>query len=489
MVFMLKRNTLLLCLSVAAAFAGDLSAGDIQVRPPNKISSRPAFVAGEIVVKFKAAVPPDRIDKVNRSRGGTVIYTSAFAGFKRIRPPTGKDVDFAVAEYKADPDVEYAELNYYAYACMVPNDPYYYYQWNLKNINAESAWDITTGDPNVIIAVVDTGVAYENYQERGKTYERAPELSDTHFVGGYDFANSDGHPNDDDGHGTHVTGTIAQNTNNGDGPAGLAFRCSIMPVKVLNKRGSGTYTDIADGIYFAADNGAKVINMSLGGGADSTTLRDACQYAYNHGVTIVCAAGNEYQSGNAPSYPAAYDAYCIAVGAVRFDKTRSYYSNTGSYLDIAAPGGDATIDQNGDGQVDGIVQQTFGTKYNDWGYYFWQGTSMATPHVSAVAAMLISQGAGSPDEVMTALYMTAKDMGTSGWDNQYGWGVLDVFAALMYQRRNGDFNGSGTVDFSDLLILTSHWLQNAPTVDIAPSGGDGIINLLDFSVLAENWNK
>lgn len=452
------------------------------------------WLQDEIVVKFKNATPKADIEHIHKRHNATIVKESQFAGFQRIKVPAGKTCHQLIDEYKNEPEVEYAELNYLAYAMFIPNDPYFIYQWNFYNstnggINADLAWNITTGDPNVIIAVVDTGVAYENYQSHGKTYALAPELSEVHFVAGYDFVNNDSHPNDDDGHGTHVSGTLAQNTNNGIGPAGLAFRCSIMPVKVLNKQGSGTYTDIADGIYFAVDNGAKVINMSLGGSADSTTIRYACEYAYNHGVILVCAAGNEYQQGNPPSYPAAYDEYCIAVGAVRFDKTRAYYSNTGSYLDIAAPGGDTSLDQNGDGQVDGIVQQTFGSTYTSWGYYLWEGTSMATPHVSAVAALLISQSLRSPDEVKEAIYTTATDMGTPGWDPEYGWGVLDAFGALMYQRQNGDFDGNGKVDFSDLFILTSHWLQNVPTIDISPSGGDGTINLRDFAVLAENWMK
>jgi serine protease len=469
--------------------------GDAQIF----IKSAPAiggekWVQDEIVVKFKDTVRAAQIEQINNKHRAEVLYTSPFAHFKRVKVPKGKTPHQLVDDYKNEPDIEYAELNYLAYAMFIPNDPLFQNQWNFYNnvnggIRANLAWEITTGEPNVIIAVVDTGVAYENYKSRGKTYEQAPELSQAHFVAGYDFVNNDAHPNDDEGHGTHVTGTLAQNTNNGVGPAGLAFGCSIMPVKVLNKQGSGTYTDIADGIYFAVDNSAKVINMSLGGSADSTTLRNACAYAYNHGVTVVCAAGNEYQSGNAPSYPAAYDAYCIAVGAVRFDKTRAYYSNTGSYLDIAAPGGDVTVNQNGDSYPDGIVQQTFVSNYTDWQYEWYEGTSMATPHVSAVAAMLISQGTSSPDAVRQAIQTTATDMGAPGWDPEYGWGVLDAYAALMYPRRVGDFTGDGSADFSDLYILITHWLQNAPAEDIAPAGGDGIINFADFAVFAQGWNN
>jgi len=205
-----------------------------------------------------------------------------------------------------------------------------------------------------------------------------------------------------------------------------------MPVKVLDKNGSGTYANVAEGITWAADHGAKVINMSLGGSAASTTLKNACAYAYNKGVTIVCAAGNDGQP--TVSYPAAYKPYCIAVGATRYDETRAYYSNYGSSLDLVAPGGDLNVDQNKDGYADGILQQTFGNTYNDWGYWFYQGTSMAAPHVSGVAALVIAHGvAKTPDKVRAALQSTAKDKGPPGWDKDYGYGIVDAYAALMYR--------------------------------------------------------
>jgi serine protease len=390
--------------------------------------------------------------------------------------------------YSREPDVEYAELNYYACAFFVPNDPYYTYQWHLyetyAGVNIEPAWDITTGNPDVIVAVLDTGVAYENF----KGFQQAPDLANTLFVPGYDFVNNDSHPNDDDAHGTHVTGTIAQSTNNGLGAAGIAFHCSIMPVKVLNRRGEAPYATIADGVYFAADNGANIINLSLGGPADSTTLRDAVAYAYNHGVTIICAAGNEYEQGNPVMYPAAYDEYCIAVGATRYDRTRAYYSNTGSYLDLVAPGGDLNVDQNADGYGDGILQQTFGTGPKDWGYWFYTGTSMAAPHVSGVAALLISAGITDPDAVREALQNTATDSGPAGWDEEYGWGLIDAYAALNYHHDPADFNSDGFVDFEDLDILSTYWLLDNPLIDIAPPAGDGIINFLDFAEFAQSWN-
>ena len=193
-----------------------------------------------------------------------------------------------------------------------------------------------------------------------------------------------------------------------------------MPVKVLSRRGAAPYTTIADGVYFAADNGADVINLSLSGPDDATTLRDAIAYAYDQGVTIVCAAGNDGPGGPA-AYPAAYDAYCIAVGATRYDQAITYYSTTGSYLDVAAPGGQIYIegttqilDQNGDGYGDGVLQQTFGSSPKDWGYWFYTGTSVAAPHVSGIAALLISTGVTEPNAVREALQNTARDIGRLG---------------------------------------------------------------------------
>lgn len=403
------------------------------------------FVPGELLVKFRGE---------KRSRV--------------VKLPRGKLVERAQKEFERESHVEYAEPNYIAHALFIPDDPYYSYQWHFDNpvyggIHAESAWEVSRGS-GVTVAIIDTGIAYENYRRWWSRYYQAPDLAETCFVSGYDFVENDSHPNDDNGHGTHVAGTVAQSTNNGLGVAGVAFESCLMPIKVLNRNGSGTYADVAEGIRFAADKGAQVINLSLGGSASSQTLLDAVAYAHSKGVTIVAAAGND--SAGAVSYPAAYDDYVLAVGATRYDETLAYYSNHGPSLDLVAPGGDLNVDQNGDGYGDGVLQQTFGSRNNDWGYYFYQGTSMAAPHVSGVAAMVIANGVSNPDSVRAALEGSAEDLGPLGWDETYGWGLLDAATALGYVP--------GPID-------------NPPAVNIvSPSDDETVIGSVDIVASASD---
>jgi len=452
----------------------------------------PKFVPGEVIVKFRRGAEKAAIEAVHRRHGTTEIYTSKFGGFKRVRIPAGKTVEEMVAALSKEPTVQYAEPNSICHAFMQPNDPYYGYQWHLDvplphdetsphyswhgpnggGINVQPAWDMADG-AGVIVAVLDSGVAYENYNDpvSGKTFVKAPDLAQTTFVAGYDFVANDSHPNDENSHGTHVTGTIAQSTNNSLGVAGVAFKCSIMPVRVLNASGSGTAQWLADGLHFAADQGAKVINVSLGWPVTNgvpydpgQTVRDAVAYAYTKGVTIVCASGNDGQP--AVAYPAAYDDYCIAVGATRYDETRASYSNYGASLDIVAPGGDVDVDQNGDSYADGVLQNTFKPPGADrpnsppdptvFSYWFFDGTSMATPHVAGVAALVISLGINSPSQVRSILQSTAEDKGATGRDQYYGYGIVDAYAATLAaggQPRPTALNDTATTNQDTSVII------------------------------------
>jgi serine protease len=293
-----------------------------------------------------------------------------------------------------EPELEYSLLDTEQPAArprVDPDDPMFPLQWHMEMIRAPEAWSVTRG-AGVIVAVIDTGVAYQSNTERN--FIMAPDLKGTRFVEGYDFVDDDKYAFDEHGHGTHVAGTIAQTTNNGYGVAGVAFEAKIMPLRVLNKHGYGSVSDIADSIRFAADNDAKVINMSLGGPLPSLTMRSAIQYAHGKGVTIVAAAGNSGRKMR--SWPAAYD-HVIAVAATQFDRKTTFYSQWGSFVDIAAPGGNTREDQNRDGRPDGVLQQTLkqgSTSEHDFALYM--GTSMASPHVAGAAAILVGQGVNNP---------------------------------------------------------------------------------------------
>ena len=386
---------------------------------------RPAYVPGELIVRFAEPSSPSLRSQVLRAHGVTLAETMPGTSFALVRFDPKRDVAEVATALMAEPAIVLAEPNYYRYAHFSPNDPYYSYQWHFPLIQTGQAWDLSTGQ-GVIVAVIDTGVAYENYQN----YVQAPDLAGTAFVPGYDFVNDDTHPNDDQSHGTHVAGTIAQTTNNGLGVAGVAFNAKIMPLKVLDASGVGSSWDLAQALRWAADHGAQVANMSLGSPNSSSVELDAVNYAYNKGVTLVASSGND--GVGSVNYPAAYD-QVIAVGAVRYDEQRTSYSNYGNALDLVAPGG-SSLDQNGDGYPDGVLQQTFNPNTRDpadFRYYFFQGTSMAAPHVSGVAALIIAKGiATTPDQVRAVLTSTAKDLGSPGWDPYYGYGLVQAAAAL-----------------------------------------------------------
>lgn len=313
-----------------------------------------------------------------------------------------------------------AKLNYLLQKTATVNDPLYSYQWHFEKMNAQAAWDISTG-AGVKVAVLDTGLR-DN---------RAVDGVNTCSTGHIDIVNSDNDPSDGDGHGTHVSGTISQVTNNGTGVAGLAHGACVIPVKVLDDRGSGTFTDVAEGILHAIGAGAQVINMSLGADAQYGHLVDADMDAAMVAaeaaeVLVVVAAGNDGNRSNV-SYPASY-ATALSVGATDYNNVLVGYSNSGTGLDVVAPGGDTSTDQDGDGYVDGVLQETFNRRKA--GYYFFQGTSMAAPHVAATAALVLATPAYnglSASELRNHLMTQTLEVGGS---SLYGSGLVQADLAV-----------------------------------------------------------
>jgi len=416
----------LTCIMAASSLAGRVrrasaldpfleGMGDLPRLPLRHVPAGLAeFVPGRLVVKFQGDFPLAQRRAQLAAEGLAPGDHLPLLDVELVEVPVGQELALA-KQLERNPTVLYAEPDYFAHAiATVPNDAYYAsYQWNMPHIGLETAWDTTTGSSSITIAVVDTGVDSTHPDLSGKV------------VAGYDFINDDSDPSDDEGHGTHVAGIAAAATNNNDGVAGVAWGSMIMPIKALGSDGLGSYIQIASGIRWAADNGADIINLSLGGESPSFILEDAVNYAHSAGCLLVAAAGNE--SGPVV-YPAAYDDYVMAVGAVGHEDEHASYSNTGPSLDVAAPGGNPT--DSSDSDPNHWIASTYwqGSGYS---YAMVVGTSQACPHVAGLAALVWSVNTAlTNDDVQSIIETTAVDLGSAGWDETFGWGRIDAAAAV-----------------------------------------------------------
>jgi serine protease len=333
-----------------------------------------------------------------------------------------------------------AECQAAAPGSAFPNDACYKYQWHMRQLGMPDAWKRGNGK-GVIVAVIDTGVS------------KVADLAETKFVPGFNFVSNNDNAADDHGHGTHVAGTIAQSTNNKVGVAGVAYGATIMPIKVLSARGSGSVAGIAQGIRWAADHGANVINMSLGGPTRLGSMGAAVKYARDKGVVVIAAAGND--GHGRVGYPAAYPGV-VAVAATQFDESTTFYSNWGKEIDVAAPGGNTRVDQNGDGKPDGVLQHTIVPGQTSKTDYLWfMGTSMASPHAAGVAALIMGAGVKKPDAVEEILLGTARKPKATKQtgprvDDHYGAGIVDASAAL---KKTRDGRGAGEVGLAGAFAL------------------------------------
>jgi serine protease len=440
-------------------------------------------VPGEVLVKFKSGTDTG-------AQAAVMGLAPAPAGGRRTRwigelavvaIDEGAPVATVAERLAREPEVEYAQPNHLVRLSAAPNDPGLSRQWNLNAIDAPRAWDINPGGADVLVAVIDSGVTNftgdvgyrlwtgERFDNVTVAHRTNPDLDTTRFAPGLDTTSTrlviSGVATqpvlDTDGHGTHVASTIVQATNNNLGYAGLAYGARLMPVKACfsywdvqflmsalgepgftppDFTGGCLTTDVVAGIRAAADAGAKVINLSLGGPGRSPAYNDALNYAVQRGAFVAIAVGNSFEEGNPVEYPAGYGpdiAGVMSVGSVGLSLRRAYYSNTGSHLEIVAPGGDGR-----DGGVGGLIFQAglfepdfdpetvIVPRFDRYADSAKQGTSMASPHVAGLAVLLYSQGITSPGAIEAAIKLFARDLGDPGTDTQFGAGLIDARATL-----------------------------------------------------------
>ncbi len=401
----------------------------------------PRFAPGQVLIKFKPGLNTQLVEGILSLFGTETIKRIPQLNVYQVRIPAGISVEEMASAFRQNPHVESTSPNYILRIAVTPNDSLFRYQYALNNtgqdfgapgsptgkakadIRATAGWEETKGDATTIIAIIDTGIDFGH-----------PDLRDKIISNGRDFVNDDWDATDDQGHGTFVAGVAAAETNNDEGIAGVAWNCKILPVKVIDADGWGLYDDFISGIIWAADNGAQVINLSLGFPEPPTgeyieLMRDTLRYAYEKEVVVVAAAGN-YGPGTstynpAVQYPAALDAYCLAVAATDYNDTRTTWSCFGPEVDVAAPG-DSVLG----------TYPTYLTDLTKFLPYAWgDGTSASAPHVAGLAALLKGLKPWlTVDDIMNVIRFSADDVNSGeypGRDDYVGYGRINLEKALV----------------------------------------------------------
>jgi subtilisin family serine protease len=394
-------------ISIAFILSCQMPAGRDERQPIPVPVQHEENVANEIVIKVSDNVAPGVIDKLIKGFRGKHIGSVNGFSYYVYTLSNPNEIDKQIELINHSGAAIHAEKNYIYRAFVVPNDPLYGTQQYAPQLTGcETTWDTYTGSATTVVAVVDTGINGQHEEITGRVLAGFNCVTNAAIAGG---ANSD-----DNGHGSHVAGIIGARGNNAMGIAGLAWQAKLLPVKVLDSTGNGTIADITEGILFAANTAnVKVINMSLGGRGYSVSMADAINYAVAaKGITVVVAMGNDGM--NAQNYPAAY-AGVIAVGSTNGRDTLSSYSTTGNYISVSAPGENICSLSN----------------TSNTGYVYKSGTSMASPFVAGLAALLSGKDpALTPAEIRSIIEDSVVDKGAVGFDSSFGWGRVDVNSAL-----------------------------------------------------------
>jgi thermitase len=358
----------------------------------------PEHVPGRLLIQPLPVADSESINQALTTHGARVHHQIASIKVSVLEVPAG--AEDAIAEALTRTGLfNYVERDFAAHAAAIPNDPDFASQWHLATIQAAAAWDITTGSTSAPIAIIDSGVDPTH-----------PDLA-SKLLSGWSFLTGSSNTADVLGHGTAVAGAAAAATNNGTGVAGVAWSNPILPLVVLDSGDYATYSNIASAIEYAADHGARIISISLGGSSPSSTLQTAVDYAWNKGAVIFAAAAN--YSSSTPYYPAACN-NVLAISATEANDTFSSFSNYGSWVDLSAPG-------------DYIL-----TTNNGGGYGSWGGTSLATPIAAAVGALALSANPSLTNSALVSLLENnSDDLGTAGFDQYFGWGRVNAYKAVL----------------------------------------------------------
>lgn len=378
----------------------------------------PAAV-NEVVVKFSRDLADEEIAKINQKYEVQIIEKIELFKIYRVRVPEGKTVEEIVEEYRREPGVVYAEPNFvHKSFAIIPNDPESEKQWAIEKIELDRAWEVEKGNPEVIVAILDSGIDLDH-----------PDLKDN-IITGYDFVDEDSLPGDNQGHGTLCAGIIGARGDNGIGIAGVTWNCKLMPIRVTDAE--GTYFNLAQGIIYAAENGAKVLNISLGGCAYSMVLEEAVNYALLQGCALVAGVGDD--NTDKPVYPAGYEGV-IGVAATNSEDKVSSDSNYGDFIDLFAPGV-------------GIY-----STFLNGGYAYSSGSSAATPLVSGLAALIISADPSLNGERVKEILYTTADYIKPDYKAKYGRGRINAYRALTMAKG---------IEVIDIAIVDMEVIPKAP---------------------------